>query len=178
MFVVPKDRASVQPGYLFGRWTVLGVPFWLPSGAAGRSCQHVTCQCECGQVAIVNTKNLIGSKTKSCGCLSRELWLTQRTKHGECGTRLHRVWASMRDRCRNDRCKDWKNYGGRGIGICSDWDQFEPFRDWAMANGYSDKLTIDRIDNEAGYSPSNCRFVGRDVQNKNRRSSRRIGATQ
>lgn len=176
MFVVPKDRAAVQPGERFGRWTVSGFPFWMPTGAVGRNGQNAVCQCECGTVAIVRVGNLRSGKTNSCGCLNYEKVVERATKHGGCGTRLHRIWASMRDRCHNDKSKDWPNYGGRGIGICSEWDRFEDFRDWAMASGYTDGLTIDRIENNAGYSPSNCRFVGRDIQNNNRRNCRFIEA--
>ena len=83
------------------------------------------------------------------------------TKHGATGTRLHRIWLAMRRRCGNPNFDHFSHYGGRGIKICKTWQRFEPFRDWALANGYQDDLTIDRIDNDGNYMPSNCQWITR-----------------
>jgi len=84
-------------------------------------------------------------------------------------TRPYRIWKNIRRRCLAPGCPDWKNYGGRGIGICSEWNEFEPFHTWALANGYADHLTIDRTDNDGPYAPHNCRWIPLSEQWKSRR---------
>jgi hypothetical protein len=88
--------------------------------------------------------------------------------HGESFTRLYRIWSDMRQRCTNPRTKDWPRYGGRGITVCSEWGQYENFRRWAFASGYASTLTIDRLDNNLGYSPDNCRWADATTQGANR----------
>ena len=95
-------------------------------------------------------------------------------KHGGKGTRLYRIWKAMRSRCNNPNTLAYPRYGGRGIGVCKEWDDFSKFRAWAIANGYSDDLSIDRVDNDGGYSPDNCRWATRKEQNTNQRSNRMI----
>lgn len=90
-------------------------------------------------------------------------------------TKLYGVWTAMLGRCRNHNCSAFKNYGGRGISVCPLWSQsFSSFRDWANKNGYKDGLTIDRINNNGDYEPSNCRWITRAEQNKNYRRNRFI----
>ena len=93
-------------------------------------------------------------------------------RHGGRYTRLYRIWIKMRDRCDNPKHVHYSNYGGRGIKICEKWYNFSVFQDWAKANGYADNLTLDRIDNDKGYSPDNCRWTDRVTQQNNTRNNR------
>lgn len=97
-----------------------------------------------------------------------------RYKHGGKHTRLYRVWESMRKRCRNPNDKSFKNYGARGIRVAPEWEDFDQFFQWSVKHGYADELTIDRINNDGDYSPSNCRWVGYKQQNNNQRNTIRI----
>lgn len=124
------------------------------------------CICECGNTTYVRSHKLKDGNTRSCGCLRTELLLSytpDRGKtHGESDTRLYRTWSAMKQRCFNPNLPIYKYYGGRGITVCDEWkDDFVAFRDWALANGYDDTLTIDRIDNDGDYCPQNCQFLTR-----------------
>lgn len=135
------------------------------------------CRCDCGKETIVFGHLLRNGNTKSCGCFSRELHGTlmkrSNLRHGDCSgaeTRLYRIWGGMKNRCYNSHQINYKHYGGRGIAVCEEWlHDFTAFRDWAMSHGYRDDLTIDRIDNDKGYSPDNCRWVTMSEQRKNQR---------
>lgn len=129
------------------------------------------CQCDCGQASIVNAQNLKSGNTTSCGCYGAERRVNSVKSHGQTGTRLHRIWKAMHTRCYNTNSPQFEYYGYRGIFICDAWKvNFKAFYDWAMANGYRDDLTIDRIDNDKGYSPDNCRWTTMEEQNKNKRA--------
>lgn len=94
-------------------------------------------------------------------------------KHGRKGTRLYRIWQAMKTRCHNAKSPRYSDYGARGIVVCEEWrNDFQNFYDWAMENGYSDKLTIDRIDNDKSYSPDNCRWSTIKIQNRNSRHNK------
>lgn len=93
-------------------------------------------------------------------------------KHGQRKTRLYRIWANMKNRCNNPKSTFYDRYGGRGITICDEWlHDFQAFHDWAMSHGYSDELSIDRIDNDKGYFPENCRWANMKNQATNRSNS-------
>lgn len=102
-------------------------------------------------------------------------------KHGMSYTKIYGVWHAMNERCQNHKHKCFKNYGGKGITVCAEWQEFVPFYEWAMSNGYHEGLTIDRIDSNGNYEPSNCRWVDRFVQNSNTSRNRYLtydGKTQ
>ena len=86
-------------------------------------------------------------------------------------TRLYKIWCGMRERCNRVNHSAYKNYGGRGIKVCLEWDDYVAFREWATNNGYSNELTLDRIDVDGNYCPENCRWVTMDEQHKNRRDN-------
>lgn len=160
-------------GNVYGRLTVLSAaPDRItPSG------YHTImwrCECECGNTVIVRAKCLTQGVTRSCGCLQREELGKRAAKHNGVGTRLYAVWNSMRQRCNNPKHSAYHNYGGRGIQICQEWDDFAVFRAWAFENGYDDSAprgtyTLDRISTDQPYSPSNCRWVDMRTQTNNRR---------
>lgn len=129
------------------------------------------CKCDCGNLCKVIRGHLLNGHTKSCGCIKTEKAKVMFTKHGKCNSKLYHVWASMKQRCCDSGCKSYKNYGGRGIKLCKEWLDFQTFYDWAMLTGYRNGLTIDRIDNNGNYEPSNCRWVTVKVQNENKRSN-------
>lgn len=148
-------------GKKFGRWRVLSKGESQGNGAMWN------CLCECGTTRLVNGNALRRGTSASCGCTI--------TKHGKKHTRLYNIWGGMKARCYRPTHKWYKRYGGRGITICDEWKHnFQAFYDWATANGYRDDLTIDRVDNDKGYSPDNCKW-STEVEQKNNRSQFNVG---
>lgn len=137
------------------------------------------CECVCGTRKLVRGSHLTAGKIRSCGCFYKT---PPNKTHGMKDTKLYAVWSTMRERCRNPNRKDWKRYGGRGITVCEEWQRnFIPFYNWAMANGYKEGLSIDRVDVNGNYEPKNCKWSTPKEQSNNRRSNRFIefnGKTQ
>ena len=134
------------------------------------------CKCDCGNIVDIFGEHLRRGHTKSCGCLLKEIasnkTIERNTTHNKSKTRLYRIYSNMKSRCYNKQHSAYQNYGGRGINICDEWlNSFVVFYDWAMDNGYQDDLSIDRIDNNKGYSPDNCHWATSKQQCNNTRSN-------
>lgn len=128
-------------------------------------------RCVCGKLKLIRQHHVNNGNIKSCGC---RRWESQRlavTKHGMSKTRIFNIWQHILRRCNNPKSDKWKNYGGRGISVCKKWGKFKNFYDWAIKNGYSDKLEIDRKNNNGNYKPSNCRWTTKKVNANNRRNN-------
>jgi hypothetical protein len=134
------------------------------------------CICDCGKHTVVRGSHLRSSSTLSCGCEagSKAKYKYSSSKKNIYTRRLYNIWFGMKRRCENVSCKDYRYYGGRGISICEAWKDFDSFCEWSLNNGYKDNLTIDRIDNDGNYEPSNCRWVTMEVQFKNKRKRKAI----
>lgn len=124
----------------------------------------------CGNEFKAHVQHIKSGNTKSCGCYKKRRSKEVNTKHGLVYTRLYDIWTHMKNRTLNPKYKYYLDYGGRGITICEEWkNDFMSFYDWAMSNGYSDELSIDRINNEGNYCPENCRWTTPTIQMRNQR---------
>lgn len=125
----------------------------------------------CGNNFKASIPSVKYGNTKSCGCYKKQVIKNgANKKHNLCNTRIYKIWRNLKNRILNPKYKKYKYYGGRGISICDEWkNDFMPFYDWSMSNGYSDELSIDRIDNNGNYEPSNCRWSTQTMQNRNQR---------
>ena len=138
------------------------------------------CKCDCGNTIIAFGVNLRNGHTQSCGCLQREQASKVNSTHGKSKSRLHNIWKTMKQRCVNPNNHNYKNYGGRGITICEEWEKdYLKFEEWALKNGYDEnakygECTIDRIDVNGNYEPSNCRWVTQKEQARNKRNCRYV----
>ena len=148
----------------FGLWSVV-----RKNGNTARGAALWLCRCDCGSEGTVTGTDLRNGKSTGCGCIGAARLGALRLSHGGTGTRLYRIWTNMRARCERLGHPQAPEYGGRGIGVCTDWQSFAAFREWALANGYRDDLSIERKDVNGNYEPSNCTWANSATQSANRR---------
>ena len=130
------------------------------------------CKCKCGNYHKACTKYLLNGQTTSCGCRRKQILADttkKNTTHGLSNSEIYHRWSGMKSRCYNPNDNEYQNYGGRGIAICEEWKDFINFYNWAINNGYSENLTIDRINVNGNYEPDNCRWTDYKIQGNNTR---------
>lgn len=138
---------------------------------SGQQATMWTCVCDCGKTKTIRASLLKNGSTQSCGCLHIE----KVTKHNQSKTRLYGIWTDVKQRCYNPNNKFFKDYGGRGITICEEWaNNYDNFEQWAILNGYKSTLTIERLDVNGGYNPSNCTWATQKQQQRNKRNNHTI----
>ena len=166
----------IPEGTRYGRLTVTGKYEIRESGK--RKMAYFECKCDCGKTTWVRGNQLRYGSTKSCGCYGKEQRMKAVEKHNMSNGRLYRIWNNMRTRCNKPYSDHYSHYGARGISVCEEWDNkndgFKNFYDWSVRNGYSENLSIDRINNDGNYEPSNCRWVTSHEQNRNKRTNHYI----
>lgn len=159
-----KNKFKDETGKTYGRLYV--VEFY---GKSEYRQSLFRCKCSCGNTVYVSGTDLRGGHTRSCGCLVKEaLAAGLNTTHGKSSHRLFKVWIGMRERCRYEKHKDYKLYGGRGITVANEWEDFENFFNWSIGNGWKEGLVLDRVNNDLGYSPQNCRWTTQLVNAHNK----------
>ena len=172
-----KNEKYSNPDWIgkkFGKLSVLEIV--RDRDSSGNSRIMWKMRCDCGNEIIIAPSKVTTSGQKSCICSKSESARKNSTIHGESHTRLFSIWVNMRDRCNNPKNKRYHRYGGRGISVCEEWNSdYKPFADWSRSNGYSDELTIDRIDVNGDYCPDNCRWVDMKTQQRNRSDNRLVG---
>lgn len=163
-----RPKANINTGDRYGRLTI------VREVEKRGIYRFFECRCDCGTVKTYALYNLRKGTTRSCGCLRAETHnapppYKQNENSPYTNTRLYNIWKGMRKRCYNPNCRAYKWYGGRGIYVCQEWQRYLNFHNWAIHNGYSSALTIDRIDVNGNYEPSNCRWITIQEQQKNKR---------
>ncbi len=136
------------------------------------------CKCSCGNEVVTHGRSLVNGHCKSCGCLKNKDKDINSEYKGLSHTRIFGIWKGMRQRCNNPKCASYPLYGGRGIKLCEEWNEgsngFFRFLRWSLENGYRPDLSIDRINNDGNYEPSNCRWTDMETQANNRRKPPKV----
>lgn len=159
-------KSKDETGNTYGRLSV------IKEVGRKRGAALFLCQCECGKHKEITGGDLRSGKVHSCGCLKSEMRIEKNTTHGLKTHRLYSIYHNMITRCYNEKATHFDSYGGRGISICDEWkNDFISFYNWAIRNGYSDELSIDRIEVNGNYEPSNCRWATIQEQSVNKRST-------
>lgn len=159
-----NPRLIDMAGMRIGMWAVGAQAGNLKRGGA-----LWTCTCDCGTVRAVSGADLRQGKSTCCGCVGDKAVGDRARTHGASATRIYETWQNMRARCSNSNRRGWADYGGRGISVCREWSDFSEFSRWAMASGYADDLTIERVDVDGNYCPDNCTWIPGGNQALNRR---------
>jgi hypothetical protein len=160
-------------GKVFGRLTVIEKD---AERTDKTNREYWICQCSCGNLKSAR-KDMLGRKTNSCGCLKLEQNKRNlgRFKHGKSHSRIATIWYHINSRCYNPKDTNYKNYGALGVTVCEEWrNDFLVFEKWALENGYSKNLSIDRIDVKGAYEPNNCRWADFETQINNKRGTLRV----
>lgn len=163
------SRAIDLAGKRFGALTVIRmVPKEKRGEGYKQKLMYWECKCDCGAELNISAQSILRENRRSCGCQIHK----RHPKRD--GGRPYKIFQGMKSRCYNKNATGYKNYGGRGISICDEWlNDFWAFHAWALSSGYDEGLTIDRIDNDKGYCPENCRWATKAEQNRNKRTVKR-----
>lgn len=159
------NTARCRIGQQYGRWTIVRWSHRAPGAG-----DHWVCRCECGTEKTVRAANIVRGQSRSCGCYSREVRSVGHPRHGKSRTRVYKKWASMISRCKSPANPSYRHYGGRGICVCDRWLSFENF--WADMGEPGPGQSLDRIDVDGNYEPSNCRWASIRTQNNNKNTNR------
>lgn len=152
-------------GRLFGRLLVIGL------NGKRKRCYYWNCKCTCGTIKAVASTALSSKRVVSCGCWRIEKTIENRKTHGLSGSRVYRIWCKILERCRNPKSRIYHRYGGRGITVCDRWLKFDNF---ISDMGHDNGSEIDRINNDLGYEPGNCRWVNRSQNCRNKSNNHRV----
>lgn len=169
-----KVLSKYESGDKYGFLTLTGKGYLKPTKTG--SLRYVECICVCGKIWFSLLTKIKKGGTKSCGCKKGEFLALAKTTHGMSSNKkphpLYRAWHQIQDRCSKPNKTEYINYGFRGIGVCEEWvNSFDLFYKWSIENGWKKGLTLDRINNDGNYEPSNCRWVTHKVQNRNKRTN-------